>query len=53
VIDCFFNRFGKNSTPVAVEVSKNSEPVTTLGRLQHLPYVFGPEDGRLPKADIP
>ena len=48
--DYFFNRFSGNVVPVAVEVRKNSEPLTTFVHPEKPLYVFGPEDGSLPQA---
>lgn len=48
--DYFFDRFSRNVTPVAVEVRKNSEPLTTFVHPEKPLYVFGPEDGTLPKS---
>jgi tRNA(Leu) C34 or U34 (ribose-2'-O)-methylase TrmL len=36
--------------PVAVEVRENSEPLTTFVHPEAAVYVFGPEDGSIPKA---
>ena len=38
--------------PMAVEVRKNSEPLTTFEHPRRPLYVFGPEDGSLPKAPL-
>jgi tRNA(Leu) C34 or U34 (ribose-2'-O)-methylase TrmL len=48
--DYFFNRFSHKVIPVAVEVRKNSEPLTTFVHPDHPLYVFGPEDGTLPQS---
>jgi len=37
-------------TPVAVEVLENAEPLTTFVHPENALYVFGPEDGSIPKA---
>jgi tRNA(Leu) C34 or U34 (ribose-2'-O)-methylase TrmL len=37
-------------TPVAVEVLDSAEPLTTFVHPQRAVYVFGPEDGGLPKG---
>ncbi len=43
--------FGEtNAVPVAVEVRQNSEPLTTFEHPENAVYVFGPEDGSIPKA---
>jgi tRNA(Leu) C34 or U34 (ribose-2'-O)-methylase TrmL len=48
--DYFFDRFSPNVRPVAVEVRKASEPLTTFLHPEKPLYVFGPEDGTLPKS---
>lgn len=48
--DYFFNRFSKEITPVAVEVRDNAEPLTTFEHPEYPLYVFGPEDGSLPRV---
>ncbi len=37
------------AVPVAVEVRQNSEPLTTFEHPEKAVYVFGPEDGSIPK----
>jgi tRNA C32,U32 (ribose-2'-O)-methylase TrmJ len=37
------------AVPVAVEVRENSEPLTTFEHPENAVYVFGPEDGSIPK----
>jgi tRNA(Leu) C34 or U34 (ribose-2'-O)-methylase TrmL len=44
-----FNRFGKNVTPVAVEVRDNSEVLPHFIHPENPVYVFGPEDGSIPQ----
>lgn len=46
----FFDRFSRNIIPVAVEVRKNSEPLTTFIHPEKTLYVFGPEDGQIPQV---
>jgi tRNA C32,U32 (ribose-2'-O)-methylase TrmJ len=40
----------EDAVPVAVEVRKNSEPLTTFVHPDNAVYLFGPEDGSIPKA---
>ena len=44
-----FNRFGKDVTPVAVEVRENAEQLPYFVHPKNPVYVFGPEDGSLPQ----
>src|SRR5262249_49931356 len=37
------------AVPMAVEVRDNSEPLTTLEHPEKAVYIFGPEDGSIPK----
>ena len=41
-------QFPKGSTPVAIEVRENSEPLHTFEHPENPIYVFGPEDGSIP-----
>jgi tRNA(Leu) C34 or U34 (ribose-2'-O)-methylase TrmL len=51
VDDCFFDRFEQGSvTPVAVELLPTAEPLMSFEHPEDALYVFGPEDGGLPKA---
>jgi len=50
--DYFFNRFSKRITPVAVEVREQSEPLPAFEHPDKPLYVFGPEDGSLPKSIV-
>jgi tRNA(Leu) C34 or U34 (ribose-2'-O)-methylase TrmL len=50
--DHFFDQF-PGTTPVAVEVRANSEPLHTFEHPGNALYVFGPEDGSLPPALLP
>lgn len=45
-----FNRFGKEVTPVAVEVRDNSEVLPHFVHPENPVYVFGPEDGSIPQV---
>jgi tRNA(Leu) C34 or U34 (ribose-2'-O)-methylase TrmL len=38
--------------PVAVEVRRNSESLASFIHPEHTLYVFGPEDGSLPKSAV-
>jgi tRNA(Leu) C34 or U34 (ribose-2'-O)-methylase TrmL len=42
-----------DTTPVAVEVRANSEPLHGFEHPEHALYVFGPEDGSIPPALLP
>ena len=46
----FFDQFPAGTVPVAVEVRTNSEPLHTFEHPDHALYVFGPEDGSIPKV---
>ncbi len=49
--DRVFDRFPPRSvTPVAVELLPTAEPLTSFEHPDDALYVFGPEDGSLPKA---
>jgi tRNA(Leu) C34 or U34 (ribose-2'-O)-methylase TrmL len=37
-------------TPICVEVSEQSEPLTTFEHLENGVYIFGPEDGSVPQV---
>lgn len=41
---------GAGGVPVAIEVRENSEPLTTFEHPENAVYVFGPEDGSIPKS---
>jgi tRNA(Leu) C34 or U34 (ribose-2'-O)-methylase TrmL len=45
-----FDRFPPGTAPVAVEVRAGSEPLHSFEHPEHALYVFGPEDGSIPKA---
>lgn len=45
--DRFFDRYNGDVTPVAVELNKSSELLTTFEHPENALYVFGPEDGSL------
>jgi tRNA(Leu) C34 or U34 (ribose-2'-O)-methylase TrmL len=44
------DHFDATAVPVAVEVRQNSEPLTTFAHPENAVYLFGPEDGSIPKA---
>jgi tRNA(Leu) C34 or U34 (ribose-2'-O)-methylase TrmL len=46
----FFDRFPADSVPVAVEVRAHAEPLHSFEHPESALYVFGPEDGSLPKG---
>lgn len=46
----FFDQFPAGTVPVAVEVRAGSEPLHTFEHPENALYVFGPEDGSIPKA---
>ncbi|RJR10262.1 TrmH family RNA methyltransferase [Candidatus Parcubacteria bacterium] len=48
--DRFLDMFPKDIIPVAVEVRENSEPLYTFEHPENAVYVFGPEDGSIPKT---
>jgi tRNA(Leu) C34 or U34 (ribose-2'-O)-methylase TrmL len=48
--DYFFGRFPADTTPVAVEVRASAEPLHSFVHPDNALYVFGPEDGSIPKA---
>src|SRR5207247_1378414 len=48
--DYFFDRFPADTTPVAVEVRASAEPLHSFVHPDNALYVFGPEDGSIPKA---
>ncbi len=50
--DYFFDAFGSDVTPVAVEVQETAEPLTTFEHPENALYVFGPEDGGLGKVQL-
>lgn len=45
----FFDQFPADTVPVAVEVRPDSEPLHTFEHPEKALYVFGPEDGSVPK----
>ena len=45
-----FDRFPAGTVPVAVEVRANSEPLHSFEHPDDALYVFGPEDGSIPKV---
>lgn len=47
-----FDQFGRGVTPVALEVRQNSEMLPEFEHPKNPLYVFGPEDGSLPKAVV-
>ena len=49
--DYIFEHF-PNATPVAVEVRENSEMLTDFIHPPNALYVFGPEDGSIPKVQL-
>lgn len=50
--DYFFDQFDKGVTPVAVEVRENSENLFEFEHPENALYVFGPEDGSIPRATL-
>lgn len=50
--DYFFDAFGRDVTPVAVEVREQAELLTTFVHPERALYVFGPEDGGLHKVTL-
>jgi len=46
----FFDQFPADTVPVAVEVRANSEPLNSFEHPDNALYVFGPEDGSIPKV---
>lgn len=44
-----FDQFPAGTVPVAVEVRAGSEPLHTFDHPENALYVFGPEDGSIPK----
>jgi tRNA(Leu) C34 or U34 (ribose-2'-O)-methylase TrmL len=48
--DYFFDRFPPGTVPVAVEVRARAEPLHTFEHPDSTLYVFGPEDGSIPKV---
>ena len=47
--DPFFDQFPAGTVPVAVEVRANAEPLFSFEHPEAALYVFGPEDGSIPK----
>jgi tRNA(Leu) C34 or U34 (ribose-2'-O)-methylase TrmL len=50
--DRFFDAFGRDVTPVAVEVRPGSENLLRFEHPERALYVFGPEDGSIPKPTL-
>lgn len=50
--DYFYDAFPADVTPVAIEVMKHAEPLTTFQHPEKALYVFGPEDGGLGKVHL-
>jgi tRNA(Leu) C34 or U34 (ribose-2'-O)-methylase TrmL len=48
--ECFFDQFPTDTVPVAVEVRADSEPLHSFEHPANALYVFGPEDGSIPKS---
>lgn len=48
--DKFIDLFPKGTTPVAVEVRENSENLFDFEHPENPLYIFGPEDGSIPKV---
>jgi len=48
--ECFFDQFRTDTVPVAVEVRADSEPLHSFEHPANALYVFGPEDGSIPKS---
>jgi tRNA(Leu) C34 or U34 (ribose-2'-O)-methylase TrmL len=48
--DKFLDLFPSDVIPVAVEVRENSEPLYTFDHPEKAVYVFGPEDGSIPRV---
>lgn len=48
--DYVFDQFPAGTTPVAVEVRANAEPLHSFEHPEQPLYVFGPEDGSIPKV---
>ena len=48
----FFDAFGPDTVPVAVEVQQNAEPLTTFEHPEKALYIFGPEDGGLGRVHL-
>lgn len=50
--DYLFNRFDKKIVPVAIELMENAEPLTAFEHPENALYVFGPEDGDIPRESL-
>ena len=50
--DRFFDQFPADATPVAIEVRENSENLLEFEHPENAVYVFGPEDGSIPRATL-
>lgn len=48
--DRFLDMFSSDIIPVAIEVRENAEPLYTFEHPEKAVYVFGPEDGSIPKT---
>jgi len=46
----FFDQFPRGTVPVAVEVRADSEPLHSFEHPAEALYLFGPEDGTIPKS---
>jgi tRNA(Leu) C34 or U34 (ribose-2'-O)-methylase TrmL len=50
--DYFFDEFGSDVVPVAVELRKDSELLSQFDHPEKALYVFGPEDGSIPSVYV-
>ena len=48
--DYFLDQFPEKITPVAIELTPNSEIMTTFEHPENPLYIFGPEDGSVPQV---
>lgn len=48
--DAFLDQFSDDITPVAVELRPNSEPLPKFTHPENALYIYGPEDGSIPKS---
>jgi tRNA(Leu) C34 or U34 (ribose-2'-O)-methylase TrmL len=48
--DNFFDQFGPETVPVAVELRPNAESLPSFVHPENALYVFGPEDGSIPQV---
>jgi tRNA(Leu) C34 or U34 (ribose-2'-O)-methylase TrmL len=51
--DRVFDRFGREVVPVAVELRPGAESLVDFDHPEHALYVFGPEDGSIPRWALP